>query len=395
MRRTGRAHPGRALAALAVGLALVAGACSNGRDAEADPPGDEATSSTGAAADPAAATGTTDPELSSDPEVRRPQTQGVERIVEPSARVRTLVERATGPVAGVPVFEGDFADPFVLADGRFFYGYATNTGDAKVPVHRSATAVRGDYLGDALGPLPSWSERGSVWAPSVLPRGDEYVLYYTTRHSESGRQCISRAYAGDPTGPFVDESTEPLVCQLDLGGSIDPSPFVDEDGTAYLLWKSDGNCCGLATNIYVQELAPDGHDLVGEPVELLTTSQPWEGPLVEGPAMLLADGRYRLFYSANDYASADYAVGYADCERVTGPCTKIADNPVLSSLGQLSGPGGEEFFADRSGGLWMVFHAWATEEIGYPEGARSLYLNEVEVADGEIRLVGLEGEASE
>ncbi len=387
--RTATVATGRVLAVLVVGVTLAAGACSHGGDDQA------AEQPTGDTAQTADAPATTNPELSSDPEVRRPETQGVERIVEPSARVRTLIERATGPVAGVPVFEGDFADPFVLADGPFFYAYATNTADAKVPVHRSATAVRGDYLGDALAELPEWSEPGAVWAPSVLARDGEYVLYYTTRHSESGKQCISRAYASDPTGPFVDESTEPLICQLDLGGSIDPSPFVDEDGTPYLVWKSDGNCCDIPTGIYVQELTPDGHGLVGKPTELLTTDQSWEGPLIEGPAMLFADGRYYLFYSANDYDSADYAVGYANCDSVTGPCTKLADNPVLSTHGDFSGPGGEEFFADRTGGLWMVFHAWATEEVGYPEGARSLYLNEVEMADGAIQLIGLEGESGQ
>jgi len=55
------------------------------------------------------------------------------------------------------------------------------------------------------------------------------------RYRTAERQCISRAVSDNPAGPFVDERSEPLVCQLELGGSIDPSPFVDADGTPYLL----------------------------------------------------------------------------------------------------------------------------------------------------------------
>ena len=39
----------------------------------------------------------------------------------------------------------------------------------------------------------------------------------------------------------MDMSTAPLIYQLSLGGSIDPSPFVDADGAAYLVWKADAN----------------------------------------------------------------------------------------------------------------------------------------------------------
>ncbi|MEZ5269512.1 MAG: hypothetical protein R2789_13435 [Microthrixaceae bacterium] len=36
-----------------------------------------------------------------------------------------------------------------------------------------------------------------------------------------------------------------FVCQRDLGRTIDASPFVDEDGTKWLLYKNDGNCCDI------------------------------------------------------------------------------------------------------------------------------------------------------
>ncbi len=53
-----------------------------------------------------------------------------------------------------------------------------------------------------------------------------------------------------PAGPFTDTSAKPLVCQADEGGSIDPSPRVAADGTVYLYWQNDGNCCGLPVKLY-------------------------------------------------------------------------------------------------------------------------------------------------
>ena len=148
------------------------------------------------------------------------------------------------PTAGPasPVHDGDFPDPFVLVAGDRYFAYGTQTGDVNVQVMESADLDRWEHRGDALPELPSWAGRGSTWAPAVLrARAARYVLYYAVRYEAAGRQCISVATASDPAGPFVDRSAEPLIFQEDRGGSIDPSPFVDADGAAYLLWKSDDN----------------------------------------------------------------------------------------------------------------------------------------------------------
>jgi beta-xylosidase len=181
----------------------------------------------------------------------------------------------------------------------------------------------------------------------------------------------------------VDDSTGPLVCQVEEGGSIDPSPFTDSDGRLYLLWKSDGNCCGLRTYIYVQEMTPDGLALTGEPVRLIYNNLSWEYPLVEGPSMLLADGVYFLFYSANWYESDRYAIGYAVCETVSGPCEKVRKQPLVSSGEKVKGPGGQEFFTDPQGNLWMAYHAWTAPYTFYPEGKRSMHIDRVSFAEGQ------------
>ncbi|MFZ4519415.1 MAG: glycoside hydrolase family 43 protein [Microthrixaceae bacterium] len=284
---------------------------------------------------------------------------------------------------GSPVFPGDFADPFALAEPDAVYLYATNTGLANIPVvevPRSTADSEGRYLGDALPNLPDWTTKGSQWAPAVYARPNgTYVMYYVTPapaadDGSEALQCISVATADNPAGPFTDDSDEPFVCPTGQGGAIDPSVFVDGSGDPWLLWKSDGDCCGLPTNLYSQPLSPDGMALMGPPNLLLTADQKWEANLVEAPSMVRNGDKVDLFYSANDWNTPNYAVGVAICESVTGPCRKPQDKPWMRTAQRYSGPGGQEFFDDQ-GQVWMVHHGFLPGQAGKPDAARRLYLD--------------------
>jgi beta-xylosidase len=279
-----------------------------------------------------------------------------------------------------PAFSADFPDPFVMRVGSQYYAYATNAGACNVQVLRAnSTPNSWEWVGEGLPELPAWatSHDELTWAPAVLERNGRYVMYYTARATDMHVQSISVAVADSPVGPFLDNSTRPLICPTALGGAIDPSPFIDVDGKAYLLWKNDGNSRKLRTSLWIQELSDDGMSLVGEPVELIHEDQAWEYPLIEGPSMVHHDGQYYLFYSANDYQGEHYAIGYAVGSSVMGPFTKPLDKPWLSSFGAVRGPGGQEFFTDEAGGLWMAYHAWTLPHVGYPRGKRSLFIDRI------------------
>lgn len=276
-----------------------------------------------------------------------------------------------------PVYSGDFPDPFVLtvADGRY-YAYATQAGDLNIQVMESADLSTWEHRGDALPELPSWAGWGRTWAPAVLCRDGAYRLYYAVRYEAAGRQAISVATASDPAGPFVDRSGGPLIFQEERGGSIDPSPFVDTDGTAYLLWKSDDNAVGGTASLWGAPLAPDGAALAGEPVELLRQEPGWEDPLIEAPALTgIGGGRYALFYSGGWWESDTYAIGYATGGTPLGPFRKeTTERPWLASGPGMAGPGGAEVFTAAGGQRHLAFHAWTPPRIGYDHGgARSLW----------------------
>ncbi|HEX5808406.1 MAG TPA: glycoside hydrolase family 43 protein [Anaerolineales bacterium] len=300
-----------------------------------------------------------------------PPTEGPTQTAAPTA--------LAAPSYTNPVYKGDFPDPVVLRVGDTYYGYGTTNGSTtNIRMIRSNDLINWEELGDALPALPEWAviNSGYTWAPGVLQIDDNFMMYYVARDEEVDRQCIGIAVSDDPDGPFIDPNDEAFVCQARLGGSIDAQPFKDDDGKLYLLWKNDGNCCGLEVALWIQELSQDGLTLVGEPVKLIKMDQAWERPLIENPAMVKHNDKYYLFYSGNWWESHRYAIGYAICETVTGPCEKPLDKPWFEYEAPVMGPGGQSFFTDEEGNLWMAYHAWTGSNVTYSGGGkRSLHID--------------------
>lgn len=283
----------------------------------------------------------------------------------------------TGPTFTNPVYRHDFPDPHVILVGDTYYAYGTTGNSSNIRVITSKDLVNWENLGDALPALPRWSvlNAGYTWAPGVIQMGGDFIMYYVARDKAIDRQCIGVAVSQDPAGAFIDSNDQALICQGNLGGSIDPYPYRDEDGRLFLYWKNDGNCCGFDIWLWVQELSPDGRSLIGEPLQLIMMDQAWERPLIENPAMVHHNGAYYLFYSGNWWESHEYAIGYAVCETSTGPCHKPLDKPWFEYNSEVMGPGGEAFFTDTKGNLWMVYHAWTGANVGYTLGERSFRID--------------------
>ena len=281
------------------------------------------------------------------------------------------------PPPFVPVFTTNFPDPFILPHGSEFLAYATNAerGGANVQMARSTNLVSWDFvrtggqLHDAMPNLPPWAKEGWTWAPEVIRHGNRFLLYFTAKEKRSELQCVGVAEAADPRGPFISQATEPLVCQREIGGTIDPGVFRDADGQLYLYYKNDGNHPRFRkpTDIFGQRLSPDGLRLTGQPVALLRNDRPWEAHVIESPTMVRQGSGYVMFFSANHFGWEEhqrlspYAMGYARCQGPMGPCVDHPGNPILYSYnnreaGCLSGPGHQAVF-EAAGRQFIVFHA--------------------------------------
>ena len=286
-----------------------------------------------------------------------------------------------GGTSGGPVYPFDFPDPDVILVGGTYFAYGTNSVAGNIQIIESTNLTNWTVVGNALPTIPSWAAPDATWAPAVAQIGGAYVLYYAADVAGpgGGEECISVATAGQPQGPFTDNSVSPLECQPALGGSLDPSPFIDTDGKVYLEWKSNGGA-GPAT-IWSEQLDPAGTGFAANatPVQLLEPDQGWEGGVVEAPDLVTSGGRYFLFYSGNNWDSAGYAVGVATCTGPLGPCTKPSSQPILATSSTTQGPGGESVFTDASGSYWMAFDGWIAGAVGYPH-SRDLFIRRLDLS---------------
>jgi len=281
----------------------------------------------------------------------------------------------------------DFADPQVMAAGGTYYAFGTNGPGGTVQVLSSSDLSDWDVRGSALTALPGWARPGFTWAPAAIQTGATYTLFYTVKHDAWGKQCITRATATDPVGPYVDSSTGPLICQLGEQGSIDPSPYRSDDGTLHLTWKSEGETVpgGGVAKIWAAPLAPDGSRLGWLPTMLMAVDRAWEGRTIEAPSMGKAGGQWVLLYSGGSWSSAAYSTGYATCAGPTGPCAKPPDNQVLRSDGDRDGPGGAEMFRTAEGRLKVAYAAWDAGDVGAPN-PRRLHLGTVSMTPLGLRI---------
>ena len=303
------------------------------------------------------------------------------RVSQLSRLAVALSVCAAAPAAAepsfVPVYQANFPDAFVLLSGGEFIAYATNDG-INLPMATSKDLVQWTPVMDPANPgkrldgmptLASWVKEGATWAPEVQRVGSNYLLYYTANNRQLDRQCVGVAVATAARGPFVDSATKPLICQAALGGTIDASPFRDQDGKRYLYFKNDGNRVGKVSEIWGQRLSDDGMSVIGEPVSLARDTKSWEQRLIEAPTMVRTPTGPQLFFSGGYYGWNDgqqispYGVGYAVCAGALGPCTPSPDNPILHSFndrqaGCVSGPGHQSIFTVGAR-TFISFHAWA------------------------------------
>jgi len=321
-------------------------------------------------------------------------------------------------------YTGMFADPSVVRAGKRFVAVATNHDGLNLnlmtspdlrswfprpglPDHRRWTDWRG--YNDAMPVRPAWAARidkgerkdgFSLWAPSVARIGGRWVAAFSaaTRLETATRvrrSCIGLATSRSSIGPFTPTSSRPLVCYPPSPrGVIDPDLLRLPDGRAFLTWKREG-IPGRADSepaLMVQQLSQDGTGFRSgsqrrELLELVRGT--WKGGVIENPSMIAHRGRHYLFYSAHDWFTARYAVGYAECETPLGPCVdRTHQRPLLASDARRKGPGGGDAFVDRAGRLRLAYAAWDRGRVG-PTGthARRLHVATLQRRAGRLRVV--------
>ncbi len=155
-----------------------------------------------------------------------------------------------------------------------------------------------------------WSPDSHLYAPDAIHKDGKYYYYTCGNHAEEGV-----AVADSPVGPF--SPAEPV--EIANGDSIDPSIFVDDDGTPYYFW-------GQFT-LRGGQLADDMKTLLPETVkrDILTE---WEHGFHEGASIRKRGGKYYMVYTDIARGKAT-CLSYAMADHPLGPYKKggvIVDN---------------------------------------------------------------------
>jgi beta-xylosidase len=206
----------------------------------------------------------------------------------PAARAPWVPDLRNGQYQN-PVLYADYSDPDVVRVGSDYYLTSSSFNAAPgLPILHSKDLVNWTLLGYAL-PVQLPASRyaqvqpgNGVWAPALRHHAGKFYLYYPD--PDLG---IFVTTAQNPAGPW----TTP-VCVKAARGWIDPCPFWDEDGRAYLVHAFAGSRAGIKSVLHVSEMAPDGLSLLGE--DRLVFDGHKDHPTIEGPKLYKRHGYYYL-----------------------------------------------------------------------------------------------------
>lgn len=162
-------------------------------------------------------------------------------------------------------------------------------------------------------------------------------------------------------------------------GTIDPHPFIDENGDKYLFWRVAPTPARLCVVKMENWLKPDWSTATvlscasfytisdwkkaqaGETVE----SVPYEDATIlcnEGPEVIKHNGKYYLTYSMNTYMDNSYQLGVAVADNIFGPYRKLteAEGGILLS-GSIAGSQeisgtGHHSFVTVGDKLYIIYH---------------------------------------
>ena len=200
-----------------------------------------------------------------------------------------------------PILAGDYSDPDVVRVGDDYYLVASSfTNVPGLPILHSRDLVNWTIIGHALQRLePDAHYRvprrgGGVWAPAIRHHGGKFMIYYPDPD-----RGIFLVTASDPRGPW----SGPVLVD-DSKGAIDPAPFWDDDGGAWLVLAWAGSRAGFNNVITLKRMNAEGTRTIGEgttivdgktlpPVKTSFGPLPWR--VTEGPKLYKKDGYYYLF----------------------------------------------------------------------------------------------------
>ncbi len=201
-----------------------------------------------------------------------------------------------------PIIFSDYSDPDVIRHGNDFYMVSSSFNCTPgVPILHSTDLVYWRLINHAIKNLPhprykDFVSGSGVWAPSI--RFNNGLFYIFIPLVEDG------IYVTTARDPAAEWSEPYLLCPGK--GLIDPCPFWDDDGKAYMVHAYARSRSGLRDKIHMRPMSPDATEMLGE--GKIVFDQGERHPYMEGPKMHKRDGYYYIFAPAGGVPTGWQAV---------------------------------------------------------------------------------------
>lgn len=197
-----------------------------------------------------------------------------------------------------PILYADYSDPDVVRVGDDFYLTASSFNSVPgLPILHSRDLINWKIIGHAFSRQPPFDvfskpQHGNgVWAPAIRYHNNEFYIFYSD--PDYGIYLVK---ARNPSGPW----SEPLLIKA-AKGWIDPCPFWDDDGRAYLVSAFARSRAGVKSILVVSRMSADGTRLLDEGAIVFDGHE--KHPTVEGPKFYKRNGYYYIFAPAGGVES--------------------------------------------------------------------------------------------
>ncbi len=192
-----------------------------------------------------------------------------------------------------PIIYGDYSDPDAIRVGDDYYMISSSFCNAPaIPILHSRDLVNWKVVNYVCRNVPEYRyvnpmHGSGVWAPAIRFHENEYYVYFPMPD-----EGVYVSKARDPRG----EWTKPVNIMPEYG-VIDPCPFWDDDGRAYLATAVSGARVGYKSVLKLAEMSPDGMNILSES-KIIYDGRNTENETIEGPKVYKRNGWYYIFSPA-------------------------------------------------------------------------------------------------
>jgi len=191
-----------------------------------------------------------------------------------------------------PILYADYSDPDVVRVGEDYFMVASSFCNAPaIPVLHSKDLVHWKVINYVLDKLPyeaydTPAHGQGVWAPAIRHHNGLFYVVYPM--PDEGIFCCTTK---DPFGKW----SEPVTIRAGKGW-IDPCPFWDDDGKAYMVSAFAKSRIGFKSILNLAEMKPDCTGLIDDGRHIFDGHD--TQPTIEGPKMHKRNGYYYILAPA-------------------------------------------------------------------------------------------------